>query len=210
MAGIQDLPNYGKILGELAVDMTPWVGDAKALLHDAPEELREGKYLQAGLSGLSAIPVIGMGVDALRTMIKLEKARRAAGKSMDLARAQRLASDVATRREMARTAARVENRPGPTAQYAMYRTSPKPQSLDIVRSEVSMASNAADVRRVLEDAMRTEGVSLSDIARSLGVSRQHVHQMLRGSSNLSPSRLAQIGEALGFSRFEIETLTKAL
>lgn len=56
----------GRQKAELAADLTPGVGDVKALAYDLPRDLRDGNYGWAAVDALSAIPFVGALGDAAR------------------------------------------------------------------------------------------------------------------------------------------------
>lgn len=61
----------GRQKAELAADLTPGVGDVKALAYDLPRDLRDRNYGWAAINALSAIPVAGVLGDAARMGRKL-------------------------------------------------------------------------------------------------------------------------------------------
>ena len=64
--GVIDDGSLG-LLG-LGLDLTPGVGDAKALLHDAPRDFREGHPISGTVAALSAVPILGIPLDVARKL----------------------------------------------------------------------------------------------------------------------------------------------
>ena len=56
--------------GGAVMDMTPGVGDVKALTYDAPRLFGEGHPVMGAVAAASAIPLLGMPFDAARTLMK--------------------------------------------------------------------------------------------------------------------------------------------
>lgn len=65
-------PETIKMFLEMGIDITPVLGDIKALGYDVPKGLFTGDYLGAGLAAASSIPFLGSGVDALRAANKIK------------------------------------------------------------------------------------------------------------------------------------------
>lgn len=55
-----------KMLVEMGVDLTPIVGDIKALFYDTPKGLMSGNYGDAALAAASAVPFFGAPADVAR------------------------------------------------------------------------------------------------------------------------------------------------
>jgi hypothetical protein len=60
--------------GEFALDVTPGVGDAKAVFHDAPELFDAGHPWLGSLAVASALPVVGVVPDLIRTATNTTRA----------------------------------------------------------------------------------------------------------------------------------------
>lgn len=71
--GVIDDGSLG-LLG-LGLDLTPGVGDAKALFHDAPRDFREGHPISGTVAALSAVPVLGIPLDVVRKIPTASVAR---------------------------------------------------------------------------------------------------------------------------------------
>lgn len=72
----KDMSAADRMAAEMAVDFTPIVGDAKALFRDMPKYAAEGQPLMAGLAGLSAVPILGLGGDIIRRVIASKRAAK--------------------------------------------------------------------------------------------------------------------------------------
>ena len=64
------LTDNEKLALELGLDLTPVVGDAKALFYDTPKNIIEGNYVDAALAAASSIPFLGAPADAARAARK--------------------------------------------------------------------------------------------------------------------------------------------
>lgn len=64
------------MLMEMGVDLTPVVGDIKALMYDTPKGLLTGDYVGAGLAAASSVPFLGAPADAARVAKKAAKESR--------------------------------------------------------------------------------------------------------------------------------------
>lgn len=78
-------------MAELAVDLTPGIGDIKALAYDAPREFRAGNLGMAALAAGSAIPILGEAFQMLRGARKVQKA---ASVLTDAAQGNKLAEEL--------------------------------------------------------------------------------------------------------------------
>jgi ribosome-binding protein aMBF1 (putative translation factor) len=81
-----------------------------------------------------------------------------------------------------------------------------------------MSTYAPDLRRerlllavteTVEEALQSQGISRSDLARTIRMSPKRLDDMLDGSRDMRISDLADIGRALGFSfEFTLRRITE--
>lgn len=75
---------------------------------------------------------------------------------------------------------------------------PEPAALVVVgRILARMSSSSGRLRRALARAVRSEGETVSDIARRFGVTHQRVSTILRGAADGSPGPLGHVPGAPG-------------
>ena len=75
--------------GGAVMDMTPGVGDVKALAYDAPRLFGEGHPVMGGIAAASAIPLLGMPLDVVRAMGNIGRATDTGGPLGEAARRAR-------------------------------------------------------------------------------------------------------------------------